>query len=87
MGRSFTPTYRIEYTAKNFGGSSAVGWQKHYGRASAKNLARYCELTNESFLAGGCNAHVSEMLGCNAKITGARLVHQFSGDVVATWTA
>ena len=87
MGRSVTPTYRIEYTAKNYSGTSMVGWQKHNGRATSKNLARYCDAMNGSFESGGCNEHISKSLGYTAKITGARLVHQFSGDVIATWAA
>jgi hypothetical protein len=82
MGRSTTPTFRIDYTCAGTHMTSTA-WgpsqRKHVGRANEANL----KVEVDGFLAscepGGVNDHLKVI------ILEARLVHQPTGTVRATY--
>lgn len=79
MGRSITPTYRIEYRSLQDGNlKQTLCWPKGK-RANAETLAEVVAKYNESFQPGGCNAHCGPLT-----ITSAQVIHQETGRVVAT---
>lgn len=73
--RALRFTTSVWPTRKNRGG----------GRPTAANLTRYIEGTNESFLPGGVNDHLST--DGTVRILGAQIVNQFTGEVRATYNA
>jgi hypothetical protein len=78
MGKTTTPTYRIEYfTAEDGNLKQTLCWPKGK-KATAANLEDVRKTYNESFKVGGCNAHCGPLT-----ITSMTLVHQESGRVVA----
>lgn len=83
MGRSTTPTYRLHLTVAGRFTYSPQAWNsKAYGRPSATTLATQVAAFEASTRPGGCNAH----LGAETVLR-ARVVHQFTGETVATYTA
>jgi hypothetical protein len=88
MGRSTTPTYRLEITGHtgNFTiTNSAWHVQSRYGipgdgRPSTDNLDRYVTAFEKSLRTGGSNAHLGIFL-----ITSCRIIRQSTGKVVAEW--
>jgi hypothetical protein len=93
MGRSITPTFRVEYHDNPFAKVDlnvrhSFSWNtKAYGRPTNANLEKWRTAMNKSYAAGGVNEHVSEMLGYAVSISAAQIVRQASGEVVATYTA
>lgn len=98
MGRSITPTYRVEYTGALLAlgkvTADAVsrvdgkrvhvqGWR---GRATEALLADWRVTMNRSFQAGGSNEHISKAYNVQEHINFARIVHQGTGRVVAEVT-
>jgi len=82
MGRTVTPKYRIEYNES--GRNQVQCWNsKFYGRATAINLEAWRVKHNASFLPSGVNNHVTKALGYVLHVSYARIVNQFSGEVVA----
>lgn len=79
MGRSITPTYRIEFRATG-GYHTPSAWRAEYGRPSAASLARWVESFEASTREGGVNAH----LGVTT-VWSARIVRQATGAVVADY--
>jgi hypothetical protein len=85
MGRTVTPTFRIEGLARRISDGRRFplyhAWPtKHAGRPTDATLAAYVEVAEAATLAGGVNAH----LGAE-QITEARVIRQSTGDVVATY--
>lgn len=94
MGRSVTPTYRIEYSDNDTPRhgrrpfSKMICWNgKSYGRATLANLERWRSTFNTSFETGGVNQHVSDAAGFILRVGSCRIVHQATNRVVATFTA
>jgi hypothetical protein len=100
MGRVVTPKYRVEYrdnilalgrsigdhAATIDGRSVRVYSQAWKGRATAERLEDWRKTMNQSFQAGGVNAHVSRAHGMVPHINYARIVEQRTGRVVAVAT-
>jgi hypothetical protein len=83
MGRSTTPTYRLQITVAGRGAYGPQAWNtKAYGRPSAATLATQVAAFEASTREVGYNAH----LGAETVLR-ARVVHQFTGETVATYTA
>jgi hypothetical protein len=75
-----TPTYRIETKVAGAYWTPA-GWDtKHYGRPNDERLAEYVEQVETSTRPGGVNEHLG-----GTTILSARIVHQFTGETVATY--
>lgn len=88
MGRSYTPTYRVEYNDNPF----RVAWNgieawdcKRYGRPTAKNLTEWRNRRNASMQKGGVNDHIPAALGYIPHISHAKIVRQSTGEVVAEY--
>ncbi len=86
MGRSVTPTYRVELVCMGCTMTPAA-WRvrPHYqipgnGKPTLKNLDKYVRDLEKSMEPGGVNAH----LGIHP-IVEAKIIHQFSGEVAAHW--
>jgi hypothetical protein len=80
MGRSITPTYRIEF---RLAGSywTPSGWNvKRDGRPTDERLAQYVADLEASTREGGVNAHLGEQVVLSAKV-----VRQSSGEIVASY--
>lgn len=85
MGRTFTPTYRIEMQ-----GSTAACWRtkdygqmRGHGQPTAANLTAYVNAFVNSQMAGGPNEHIREALGKPIVPTWARIVRQSDNRVMA----
>jgi hypothetical protein len=87
MGKSFTPTYRIEITDDK--GEHRYAWSvASYGKPTASNLKIYIQKYIESLKCPkGANCHVSKSLGYILEPNKARIVRQKGGQVVAKWEA
>jgi hypothetical protein len=96
MGRSLTPTFRIEFAAKGFRADaltmpiradskavSLMSWNKHYGRPTVANLDKWVQTMNDSFKAGGINATLKDKNGNSPNVYWARIVRQATNAVVA----
>ena len=86
MGRTITPTYRVEFK-DNVSGHywNTQAWNGNSdGRATAQNLETWRNRYNKSFQSDGNNFHCSKSVGRIIHISEARLIRQASGDVVAT---
>lgn len=87
MSRSSTPTYRLEYSVPGFH-ITPMAWRVKregqvpgYGKPTDENLRKEVLGFENSCEPGGPNAHLGLM-----KVRSAKIVHQFTGDVVATYT-
>lgn len=85
MGRSVTPTFRVETTG-TIGMTPACWNTKSYGRPSEKTAREYVEKFNESLEPGKCNEHIRKAYP-NARMTGAKIIRQSTGEVVASYAA
>lgn len=83
MGRSTTPTYRVEFVA-NVPMSMGAWNGKINGRATDANAERYRQSMNQSFQPGGVNSHVTEAHGVVPHISKVVVIRQSSNAVVAT---
>jgi hypothetical protein len=82
MGRTVTPTYRVELTlASGCWRATPEAWRRHYGRPTVANLARFVAAHNASMAPGGANAHLS----AEHAIIGATIVRQSTGQRVAEY--
>ena len=88
MGRSTTPTYRLEILGHtgDFGMTNGA-WNVRgrngcpgAGKPSTESLDRYVTSFEESLRPGECNAHLGIF-----SLTSCQIVHQSTGKVVATW--
>lgn len=87
MGRSVTPTHRVEVVT-NVGTQTPFSWnRKDSGAPNVKNLAKWREALNASFAPKGVNAHLSDALGVVLHVSKATLIHQRSDDIVAVVNA
>ena len=87
MGRSYTPTYRVEFDVQPAGMTyTPSGWDsREHGRPSAAALERYVRTLNASVLRGGVNYDpAAKMI---PRVWSARIVRQSTGEVVANWKA
>lgn len=87
MGRSITPTFRIEFREVTAAGRpvhwTSAGWDtKHAGRPSAETLAAHVRGMEASTEPGGVNEH----LGATT-IGYARIVRQSTDEVMAEYRA
>ena len=83
MGRTSTPTYRIE-AASNVHGLELFGWDcRRNGRPTDTSAEIYRERLNQSFTFGGHNFHLSESAGIIIHVYEIRIVRQKTGEVVA----
>ena len=80
MGRSTTPTYRVEVKANRPMGM--FGWDSRDGRANEANLELWRQGYNESFQVGGVNGPRADS-DIIVHISSAKLVRQSTGEVVA----
>lgn len=92
MGRSITPTYRVEYSdndgVQRRPFAKSMGWNgKSAGRATQANLQKWRDTFNASFERGGVNEHISTAAGFVVRIGNCRIVEQATDRVVATFTA
>lgn len=83
MGRTTTPTYRIETTEAN-GRTSKFAWRREYGKPTTENIAAYVDGFVKSCLPGGVNSHIAHLV---APTVAARIVRQSTDEVIATWRA
>lgn len=86
MGRSYTPTYRLEWFDAR-GKSGAIWDVLTMGRPSIPNLERYVLAMERSFEAGGANSRLSERLGYVPYANKAQIVRQKTDEIVVEWTA
>ena len=94
MGRSTTPTFRVEFTKTyKLSGFNHMAWystdgpnRTGYGKPTEANLAKLIKHMNQSYQPGGANAHL-QRAGQDrpSSITEARIVRQSTGKVVATY--
>jgi hypothetical protein len=88
MGRSTTPPYRLEleipgfYTTPSCWRVKAQYQIPGYGKPTAANLQKHVEGFEASCAPGGCNQHLG-----TRKVRAARIVNQFTAEVVATYAA
>ncbi len=84
MGRSYTPTFRLEMTNQYASvGFSNQAWETKYaGRPTNANLAKHIAFFEASTRGDGCNAHLGSVT-----ITNAKVIRQSNGDVEATYEA
>ena len=92
MGRTSTPTYRMELeerrTASSNPAVTRMAWDcRSKGRPTDANLERYVLAYADSLKAGGVNMHLSQSLGHMPIPHSARIVRQSTGQVVASWEA
>jgi hypothetical protein len=84
MGKSYTPTYRIEAVLNDSCLGVLYTWDsKRHGRPTVANLEQWRQATNRSFQPGGVNWHVSQSAGTVPHISAAKLVRQSNRAVVA----
>jgi hypothetical protein len=81
MGKSITPTFRVEM--KLLGSAPVVcSWPtKHVGRPSDTTLAQYVRDFENSTMPGGVNEHLGAEF-----VDSAVVIRQATGEVVATYT-
>ena len=80
MGKSYTPTNRVEI--KDRQGLHKQAWR---GKVSQTKLEQYIHDYAKSLETGGVNAHISTMLGYTPYPVEVRVVNQFTGETVAEW--
>jgi hypothetical protein len=83
MGKIVKTKYRIE-VKDNRGVTSQYVWR---GRISQDKLSDYMDTLNKSFIPGGINFHLSKAVGVCLYHHKAQVINQFTGEVVATWSA
>lgn len=86
MGRSYTPTYRVEYQTDTARWQTMCWDTASHGRPNTASLEKWRRSYNESFAPGGDNEHVSKDLGVVIHISRAKLVHQRTGRVMCEVT-
>jgi hypothetical protein len=84
MGKSYTPTYRVEERAQGVA-PYTYAWRKEDGRPTIANLEKRIMSYAKSLEKGGVNEHLSKNF--IPYPTFARIVRQATGEVVATWKA
>jgi hypothetical protein len=88
MGRSYTPTFRVEYRDQK--GWHDQAWSDPLGRTQLRKdptdaqAEEWRKTMNRSFDLGGTNYHVSQATGILLHISEVRIIRQKTGKVVAT---
>lgn len=85
MGKSSTPTHRIEIL-QGKGSKVTMVWHKK-GQITDKVLEEYIMKYAKSYEAGGCNYRISQDCGYIPYPTMAEVINQRSGQIKATWIA
>jgi hypothetical protein len=85
MGKSVTPTYRVEYrdNSQPFGAWHSMIWR---GKATTTRLESWRIEYNKSFGRAGINFHISQSLGFILHISHARIIRQCTGETVTQTT-
>ena len=86
MGRTTTPTYRLEISIPKARMTPMAWKSKEYGKPNAANLEKYIMAFAKSLKPGGANSHITKAYGFQPPVA-ARVVHQSTGNVIATWNA
>ena len=91
MGRSCTPTFRVEYRDNTLRHFQAPHWltydYKRHGKPDDAKAEAIRVSLNASFGPGGVNWHVSTARGVVIHITRLDIVRQADGEIVGTATA
>lgn len=82
MGKTITPTYRLEMYER--GHRSSMAWR---GKPSNKALAKWIHKYIQSLKVGGVNQHLSLSKGYMPIPNRAHILRQRTGEVVAFWQA
>ena len=80
MGKSTTPTYRVEFNVQAF--IRNMAWSRKDGRPTDSNLAALVAGYEKSTMPGGVNEHLPSL-----NISGASIVRQATGETVAEYKA
>lgn len=84
MGKSYTPTFRVEYRDNASRTTSDMIWDcKTDGQPTVANLEKWRQGYNRSFNHGGTNYHVSLSIGIIVHINKAWIVRQSTDEIVA----
>lgn len=81
MGRVITPKYAVEIEVSGPYRITPAAWRREYGRAGARDLAKYVAIFEESTHAGGFNEHLGPTTVLSARIKR----NVAGGAVVATY--
>ena len=88
MGKSFTPTYRIETSVNPGSWIPFSTWDyKEQGKPTEKKLEAYRIKLNESYQPNGVNYHISKAYGFIVHYSKARVVNQFTRQIVCETNA
>jgi hypothetical protein len=91
MGRSYIPTYRIEYrdnTMHPMAGSHIIAYDfKRDGKPTDDKAEAIRKKINSSFAPGGTNYDLSKLHGVLIHVQRLHIVRQSSGETVAKSTA
>lgn len=87
MGRSTTPTYRVEIRESGVNTGKRYRWQgawnsRYSGRPTDATLAEYIKKHEASTEPGGVNECLGRM-----KVDSACVIRQSTGEIVASYTA
>ena len=86
MGRSYTPTYRLEFWEHPQGTKHQQAWSKGC-KPTDYTLEQWIHSYAHSLEMGGVNSHISTAIGYVPYPCQAQVVRQATGDVVASWKA
>ena len=88
MGKSYTPTYRVETKDNTSFYWNRAAWNvKEHGRATNNNAEAYRVKLNESYQIGNVNEHISKAEGKLVHVSAVRIIRQSTEEVVATANA
>ena len=86
MGRSYMPTYRLEFWEHPQGAKHQQAWSKGC-KATDYTLEEWIHSYAHSLESGGVNSHISTALGYIPYPCKASVVRQSTGEIVASWKA
>ena len=86
MGRSYTPTYRLEFWEDPQGSKQQHAWNKGI-KPTEHTLEAWVHSYAGSLGAQGVNTHLSKALGYVPFPVKAQVIRQATGEIVATWKA
>ena len=87
MGKSTTPTFRIELKMNGNFNTSFVFDTKEHGRPTIGNAEKYRNGMNNSLKEGGTNYHITERQGFYKPYTDARIINQKTKEIVIEFKA
>lgn len=86
MGHSYTPKYRIEF--RDHSGDHRQAWSvSDHGKPIEENIEKWVYAYVDSYKIGGVNEHVAKAIGYIPVTSRARIVNQWTSEIVATWVA